>query len=149
MVRICGIRNCDTMKQALKWLSARSVANELVDYKTSGIDPATLQNWEVELGWEALPNRRGLAWRKVPDEVKAAIDRDSALKELKICNSLRSCNECRKQPEDECGEYTNDRDGNQPGDENCADHGPMDFPMGLCESNPKYSTDQDMGRGYR
>ncbi len=80
MIRIYGIKNCDTMKKALKWLDERGVAYELHDYKKSGIDADRLRSWEAELGWETLLNRRGMMWRRVPDEVKAAIDKESALR---------------------------------------------------------------------
>ncbi len=80
MVRIYGIKNCDTMKKALKWLDERGIAYELHDYKKSGIDADRLRAWEAELGWETLLNRRGMMWRRVPDEVKATINQESALR---------------------------------------------------------------------
>ena len=80
MVRIHGIKNCDTMKKALKWLDDQGVDYEFHDYKKFGIDRETLEAWEAAVGWELLLNRRGMMWRKVPDDVKAAIDRESAIK---------------------------------------------------------------------
>ena len=79
MVKIYGIKNCDTMKKAMKWLDEQGIAYQFHDYKKSGIDPKRLASWETKLGWETLLNRRGMMWRRVPEEVKAAIDRDSAL----------------------------------------------------------------------
>jgi len=79
MVRIHGIKNCDTMKKALKWLDDQGVDYEFHDYKKLGIDRETLETWEAAVGWELLLNRRGMMWRKVPDDVKAAIDRESAI----------------------------------------------------------------------
>ena len=78
-VVIYGIPNCETMKKARKWLEAHNVDYEFHDYKKSGIDAERLQAWEAELGWETLLNRRGMMWRRVPDEVKAAINREGAL----------------------------------------------------------------------
>ncbi len=79
MVTIYGIKNCDTMKKALKWLNEQGIEYQFHDYKKAGIDRRTLENWEADLGWEILLNRRGMMWRKVPDEVKAGIDRESAI----------------------------------------------------------------------
>ena len=79
MVRIYGIKNCDTMKKALKWLNEHGVEYEFHDFKKLGIDRETVEAWEAELGWEILLNRRGMMWRKVPDDVKAVIGRDSAI----------------------------------------------------------------------
>jgi len=78
-VVIYGIPNCDTMKKARKWLDAHGIAYEFHDYKKQGIDQERLRTWEAELGWESLLNRRGMMWRRVPEAVKAAIDRESAL----------------------------------------------------------------------
>jgi arsenate reductase len=79
MVRIYGIKNCDTMKKASKWLEIHNIQYEFHDYKKSGIDADRLRVWEAQLGWETLLNRRGIMWRRMSDEVKAAIDRESAL----------------------------------------------------------------------
>lgn len=79
MVTIYGINNCDTMKKALKWLVDNDIEYRFHDYKKAGIDRDTLENWEAKTGWETLLNRRGMMWRKVPDEVKQGIDRLGAI----------------------------------------------------------------------
>jgi len=80
MAHLYGIPNCDTMKKARKWLDRKGVAYEFHDYKKLGIDEKTLRGWVNQVGWEVLLNRRGVMWRKVPDEVKAAIDEASAIR---------------------------------------------------------------------
>ena len=51
------------------------------DYKKSGIDADRLRVREAE--WAGKPcSDRGMMWRRVPDEVKSAIDRESALRPL-------------------------------------------------------------------
>ena len=42
VVRIYGIKNCDTMKKARAWLDKAGVAYDFHDYKTGGIDRARL-----------------------------------------------------------------------------------------------------------
>ncbi len=79
MIHIYGIKNCDTMKKAFKWLDEQGVDYQFHDYKKAGLDRETLEAWEAQLGWEQLLNRRGMMWRKVPDEVKADINRETAL----------------------------------------------------------------------
>ena len=73
------IPNCDTMKKARKWLDDKGIDYEFHDYKKQGIDEERLRAWEAKLGWETLLNRRGMMWRRVPEEVRAGIDRESAL----------------------------------------------------------------------
>ena len=77
---IYGIRNCDTMKKARAWLDARQVAYDFHDYKTSGIDRATLEKWAKIVGWEVLLNRAGTTFRKLPDGEKQNIDERKAIK---------------------------------------------------------------------
>ena len=79
MIKLYGIPNCDTMKKARKWLEGRDIAYEFHDYKKAGIDETTLRSWVKELGWEILLNRRGMMWRKVPQETKDGIDEASAV----------------------------------------------------------------------
>ena len=79
MTRLYGIPNCDTMKKARKWLDSHGVAYEFHDYKKLGVDEQRLRAWVKQAGWEVLLNRRGMMWRKVPDDVKAAIDEASAI----------------------------------------------------------------------
>jgi len=80
MIKLYGIPNCDTMKKARAWLAEHGVDYEFHDYKKAGIDAATLRRWIDQVGWEPLINRRGMMWRKVPDEVKAGIDEQSAIR---------------------------------------------------------------------
>lgn len=69
-VVIHGIRNCDTMKKARAWLDARGVAHAFHDYRTAGIDRATLEAWAREVGWERLLNRAGTTFRKLPEQAR-------------------------------------------------------------------------------
>ena len=80
MTTIYGIKNCDTMKKARRWLDEHNVAYEFHDYKKDGIDEKILKLWSKKVGWETLLNRRGTTWRKLPDKVKDNIEEKSAIK---------------------------------------------------------------------
>ena len=77
-VTMYGIRNCDTIKKARAWLDANGVAYAFHDYKAVGIDAARLARWIDALGWEALLNRAGTTFRKLPDADKADLDAGKA-----------------------------------------------------------------------
>ncbi len=79
MVTLYGIRNCDTMKKARAWLDANGVGYVFHDYKTEGIDRATLQGWVKALGWENLLNRAGTTFRKLPEGDKADLTEPRAM----------------------------------------------------------------------
>jgi len=74
-----GIKACDTMKKARDWLGATGVAYTFHDYKTAGIDRATLEAWSDQVGWEVLLNKAGTTFRKLPEADKQGIDRDKAI----------------------------------------------------------------------
>ncbi|MFD1612668.1 ArsC family reductase [Sphingomonas tabacisoli] len=76
---VYGIKNCDTVKKARAWLDARGVVYSFHDYKTAGVDEGRLRGWVKELGWEALLNRAGTTFRKLPDADKQGLDEDKAV----------------------------------------------------------------------
>jgi arsenate reductase len=80
MIRIYGIKNCDTMKKALAWLGENGIAYEFTDYKKAGVAAAHLADWSARAGWEVLLNKRGLMWKKLADDERAAVDAEKALK---------------------------------------------------------------------
>lgn len=74
-----GIPNCDTMKKARVWLDGHGIAYRFHDYKKAGIDRATLAGWVDALGWEALLNRSGTTFRKLPDADKVDLNAGRAI----------------------------------------------------------------------
>ncbi len=78
-IRIYGIKNCDTMKKARAWLDKQGVDYAFHDYKTAGIDRERLERWCKKVGWEALLNRAGMTFRKLPDKDKQGIDAKKAI----------------------------------------------------------------------
>lgn len=79
MITAYGIKNCDTMKNAMRWLDAHGVSYRFHDYRKDGLELKQLTAWEKELGWETLLNRRGMLWRKLPQATREHIDRAAAL----------------------------------------------------------------------
>ncbi|HWB48474.1 MAG TPA: ArsC family reductase [Stellaceae bacterium] len=78
-VTIYGIKNCDTMKKAFTWLGAHGVAYDFHDYKQAGVTAAQLARWCDAAGWEAVLNRAGTTFRKLPDADKQALTQDKAI----------------------------------------------------------------------
>jgi arsenate reductase (glutaredoxin) len=78
-ITIYGIKNCDTMKKARAWLDSHGLAYDFHDYKTAGIGKEKLKQWSDQLGWEALLNRAGTTFRKLPDSDKEGLNERKAL----------------------------------------------------------------------
>ena len=70
MIKIYGIRNCDTVKKARKWFVDGGLEHHFHDFRKDGLDRALLVNWVKELGLEILLNKRGTTWRKLPEDQK-------------------------------------------------------------------------------
>jgi len=77
-VVVYGIRQCDTLKKALKWLEVQHISHRFHDYRKDGLSPALLDEFIQALGWEALLNRRGTTYRALSDACKSSLDADSA-----------------------------------------------------------------------
>ena len=80
LVKIYGIKNCDTVKAALRWLDKQGVPYDFHNYKKQGVDIAILQQAIAEHGWEQVINRRGTTWRALPDNVKETMTPETAIK---------------------------------------------------------------------
>jgi arsenate reductase len=78
-VIIYGIKNCDTMKKARAFLDKKGVAYDFHDYKTKGIERAKLEGWAKKAGWEALLNRAGTTFKKLPDKDKESVTEKKAI----------------------------------------------------------------------
>ena len=79
MTTLYGIKNCDTIKKARTWLEGQGIAYDFHDYKTAEIDADTLRKWVDRLGWEAVLNRAGTTFRKLPEADRTGIDADKAV----------------------------------------------------------------------
>ncbi len=74
-----GIKNCDTVAKARRWLEDHGQAYAFHDYKAVGIDRLTLEGWVKEHGWETILNRAGTTFRKLDEADKQNLDADKAI----------------------------------------------------------------------
>lgn len=74
-----GIKACDTMKKARTWLDEQGIDYAFHDYKSAGIDRASLEKWCNEHGWQTILNRAGTTFRKLDEAQKADLDQARAI----------------------------------------------------------------------
>lgn len=79
-----GIKNCDTMKKARRFLDNQQINYHYHDYRVNGLSDETVQCFIDTLGWTPLINMRGTTWRKLAAEEKAQIDNPQAAKTLML-----------------------------------------------------------------
>ena len=87
-ITLYGIKNCDTVKKARGWLAAHRIDYQFHDYKIAGIERQRLEHWCKELGWEALLNRAGTTFRKLPDALKQSLNAPKAVELMLVQPSL-------------------------------------------------------------
>lgn len=78
MIKLYGIPNCNTVKKARDYLAQHDIAVEFHDFKKSGLDVNTAQNWLQQRDWSDLINRKGLTWRALSDEQKQQVKDDAS-----------------------------------------------------------------------
>ena len=76
---VYGIKNCDTVKKALRWLDDNGISYDFHDYKKEGADKALVQAAIERLGWENVINRKGTTWRALPEKLREQMTDKSAL----------------------------------------------------------------------
>lgn len=79
-----GIKNCDTIKKAKKWLEEQQIAYQFHDYRADGLDTELLRTFIDQLGWESLLNTRGTTWRKLDESVRQSINNADSAAELML-----------------------------------------------------------------
>ena len=63
MLKVYGLKNCDTCRKALNWLQSENIEHQFLDIRKDGFSEVELKRWLSVLGHEQLINRRGTSWR--------------------------------------------------------------------------------------
>lgn len=78
MTVLYGIKNCDTVKKARRWLDQHGVAYRFHDFRVDGVDEKQLALWVKQAGWEMLLNRCGTSWRALSETQRACVVDDTS-----------------------------------------------------------------------
>lgn len=74
-----GIKNCDSVKKAIKHLDSLGIEYDFFDYKKQLPSSDTIQHWVTQFGWDTVLNKRGTTYRKLGDEVKENLNADNVV----------------------------------------------------------------------
>ena len=78
MITVYGIKNCDTVKKARKWLDDHAIDYAFHDLRADGLTQGQVGEWVAELGWENLVNKRSTSWKALDESARTSMDSDSA-----------------------------------------------------------------------
>ncbi|GIU54246.1 MULTISPECIES: ArsC family reductase [Shewanella] len=76
---IYGIKNCDTVRKARKWLESENQAFTFHDFREQGINADIINQWFELADWELLFNKRSTSFRNLTDDQKSDITKEKAL----------------------------------------------------------------------
>ncbi len=74
MITIYGIKNCDVMQKAFKWLDAKKLEYTFHDYRESGIDKASIERWLQHFPVNKLINLKSTTYKDLANEEKSSIE---------------------------------------------------------------------------
>ena len=86
-IMLYGIPNCDTVKKARAWLTARGVAHGFHDFKKQGVPLLQINQWIAAQGLEKLLNRRGPTWRELDEATQASVVDAASAVAVMVANS--------------------------------------------------------------
>ena len=74
MLTIYGIKNCDTVRKALKFLSSKSLSYEFIDYRDNPISKDLFEIMKQGVGIDLLINKRSTTFKVLTDKQKQTIN---------------------------------------------------------------------------
>jgi len=79
VLTVFGLKNCDTCRKVIKWLTAENIPYIFHDVRKDGIDRDKVAGWLEGIGWEVLLNRNSSTWRGLTDADKIGVDETKAI----------------------------------------------------------------------
>ena len=74
MLTIYGIKNCDTVRKALKFLTSKSLSYEFIDYRDNPISKDLFEIMKQGVGIDLLINKRSTTFKVLTDKQKQNIN---------------------------------------------------------------------------
>jgi len=79
VITLYGIKSCDTVRKARRWLDQHSIEYTYHDLREDGLSRALVGAWLTALGQDGLLNRRSATWKTLPPDLRDSMDERRAL----------------------------------------------------------------------
>ncbi len=86
MTTLYGIKNCDTVKKARRWLDDNKQQYQFHVFRVDGLDSKKLSSWLTQVDRLTLLNKRSTTWRQLDDNDKADLSENN-IKKLLLANA--------------------------------------------------------------
>lgn len=80
MIKLYGIKNCDTVKKARAWLESKKIDYYFHDYRVDGVTEKQIKQWIAELGMDAMVNKRSTTWKELDEKTKENLNEKNVIK---------------------------------------------------------------------
>ncbi|WP_372747450.1 arsenate reductase [Litorivivens sp.] len=74
MIKLYGIKNCDTVRKARKWLEQQGIEHSFTDYRDDPVSKSELESWYDVVG-DKLLNKRSTSWKQLSEAERSASDK--------------------------------------------------------------------------
>jgi Spx/MgsR family transcriptional regulator len=78
-ITLYGIKNCDTVKKARRWLEDNGQEFTFHDVRTDGLDKIEVKRWLREAGFDVVVNKRSTTWKQLDDVQKDGLSEANSL----------------------------------------------------------------------
>lgn len=65
MIQVYGIKNCNKIRNTLKWLRENEIEHEFYDLKKEPLTREELEEFAYRIGLDVLVNKKGMKWRQL------------------------------------------------------------------------------------
>ena len=78
MTTLFGIKNCDSVRKARKWLDEKGIEYQFHDFRIDGLTEEMVNQWLLQQPLEKLINKRSTSWKQLDEDEKSLLDASSA-----------------------------------------------------------------------
>ena len=76
MLKIYGIKNCDSVRKAIKYLKSHNIDHEFIDFRETPVDHNAITSWLKHTDINTLFNSRGTTYRTLKLKELSLNDKD-------------------------------------------------------------------------
>ncbi len=87
-MKLYGIKNCDTVKKAQKWLDDQHIDYTFIDLKQYTLTEKNIQNWLTNGQGSALINTRGTTFRQLEIQQKKLLKKENLNNDTQVIKLL-------------------------------------------------------------
>lgn len=78
-MKLYGIKNCQSVTKSFDLLDGKKISYDFIDYKKNPPSREQIEKWIDSKGVDVVINKRGMMWKKLPEEKRQNLTKESAI----------------------------------------------------------------------